>query len=118
MCIACAECAIRKGGSIFTCRENLVATNLLGIPLKGFILNPADLPRKGVKRLATSGERVNHGSRVKMYKLCRVLKLVYQPCSRTRAARKTDGIVAHLMMMLLMMIILMMNIIHIYDHVD
>jgi hypothetical protein len=39
-------------------------------------VNPADLPRKGVKRLATSGERVNHGSRVKMYKLCRVLKTV------------------------------------------
>ena len=46
------------------------------------------------------------------------VKLVYQPCLRTRAARKNDGIVAHLMMMLLMMIILMMNIIHIYDHVD
>jgi hypothetical protein len=44
--------------------------------LKSFIVNLADLPRKGVKRLATSGERVNHGSRVKMYKLCRVLKTV------------------------------------------
>ena len=39
-------------------------------------MNPADLPRKGVKRLATSGERVNHGSWVKMYKLYRVLKTV------------------------------------------
>ena len=42
--------------------------------LKGFIVIPADLPRKGVKRLATSGERVNHDSWVKMYNLCRVLK--------------------------------------------
>ena len=37
--------------------------NLLDEPLKGFIVNLADLPRNGVKRLASSGERVNHGSR-------------------------------------------------------
>ena len=42
--------------------------------LKGFIVIPADLPRKGVKRLATSGERVNHDSWVKMYNLCKVFK--------------------------------------------
>jgi len=42
--------------------------------LKGFIVISTDLPRKGVKRLATSGERVNHDSWVKMYNLCRVLK--------------------------------------------
>ena len=106
-------------GELYICLPigNLATTNLLGKPLKGFIVNHADLPRKGVKRLATSAERVNHGSRVKMYKLCRVLKLVYQPCSRTRAAQKTDKIVAHLMMILLMMIILMMTIAHVYDHV-
>ena len=55
---------------------NLTATNLLEKPLKGFIVNPTDVPREGVKRLATSGERVNHGSWVKMYNLCRVLKTV------------------------------------------
>ena len=58
------------------CRGNLAATNLLGKPLKGLIVNLADLPWEGVKRLATSGERVNHGSRIKTYKLCRVLKIV------------------------------------------
>jgi len=42
--------------------------------LKGFIVIPADLPKKGVKRLMTSGERVNHDSWVKMYNLYRVLK--------------------------------------------
>jgi len=42
--------------------------------LKGFIVIPADLPRKGVKRLITSGERVNHDSWVKMCSLCRGLK--------------------------------------------
>ena len=48
--------------------------NLLDEPLKDFIVIPADLPRKGVKRLATSGKRVNHDSWVKMYNLCRVIK--------------------------------------------
>ena len=63
-----------EGGLYIPLLGNLAATNLLGKPLKGFKVNPVDLPRKGVKRLATSGERVNHGSWVKMYKLCRVLK--------------------------------------------
>ena len=49
-------------------------SNMLDELLKGFIMIPADLPRKGLKRLATSGERVNHDSWVKMYNLCRVLK--------------------------------------------
>ena len=48
--------------------------NLLDEPLKDFIVIPADLPLKGVKRLATSGKRVNHDSWVKMYNLCKVLK--------------------------------------------
>ena len=62
-CIAYTECAFREGSSTFAGHRNLVATNLLGKPLKGFIVNPADLPREGVKRFATSGERVNHDSR-------------------------------------------------------
>ena len=45
--------------------------------LKGFIVIPIDLPWKWVKRLITSGERVNRDSLVKMYNLCRVLNLVY-----------------------------------------
>jgi len=51
--------------------------NWLDELLKGFIVIPADLPRKGVKRLATSGKRVNRDSWVKMYNLYRVLNLVY-----------------------------------------
>ena len=42
--------------------------------LKRFIVIPADLPRKWVKRLITTGERVNHDSWEKMYNLYRVLK--------------------------------------------
>jgi hypothetical protein len=48
--------------------------NLLDKPLKDFIVNPADLLWEWVKRLATSGEKANHGSWVKMFNLCRVLK--------------------------------------------
>ena len=48
--------------------------NLLDKPLKGFIVILVDLPRKGVKRLATSGERINYDSWVKIYNLCRVFK--------------------------------------------
>jgi len=52
--------------------------NLLDKPLKDFIVIPAGLPWKGVKRLATLGERVNLDSWVKMYDLYRVfIKLVY-----------------------------------------
>jgi len=52
--------------------------NLLEETLKDFVVISADLPRKGVKRLATSGERVNHDSWVKIYDLCKVfIKLVY-----------------------------------------
>jgi hypothetical protein len=36
--------------------------NLLDEPLKDFIVNPADLPWKWVKRLITSGKWVNHDS--------------------------------------------------------
>ena len=36
--------------------------HLLDEPLKGFIVNPTDLPWKWIKRLATLGERVNHDS--------------------------------------------------------
>ena len=36
--------------------------NLLDEPMKGFIVNPTDLPWKWVNRLATSGKRVNHDS--------------------------------------------------------
>ena len=43
--------------------------NLLDEPLKDLIVNLVDLPWKWVKRLATSGERANHDSRVKMYNL-------------------------------------------------
>ena len=42
--------------------------------LKDFIVIPADLPWKWVKRLITSSVRVNHDPWVKMYNLCKVLR--------------------------------------------
>ena len=64
MCDAARVCHIERGALylLSTCHGNLATTNLLDEPLKDFIVNPADLPWKCVKRLATSGERVNHGS--------------------------------------------------------
>jgi len=71
-------CVMCHGRGLYICLlSESNGPNMLDKPLKGFIANPADLPWKGVKRLATSGERVNHDSWVKMYNLCRVLNLVY-----------------------------------------
>jgi len=66
-----------EGGLYICALEKPYGPNMLDELLKDFIVIPADLPRKGVKRLMTSGERVNHDSWVKMYNLCRVLNLVY-----------------------------------------
>ena len=51
-----------RGGSYIYLPSESNGPNLLDEPLKGFVVNPADLPWKWVKRLATSGERVNHDS--------------------------------------------------------
>ena len=66
-----------EGGLYIYAPEKPCGPNMLDELLKGFIVILVDLPRKGVKRLATSGERVNHDSWVKLYNLCKVLKLVY-----------------------------------------
>ena len=63
-----------KGGLYICAPGKPYGPNMLDELLKGFIVIPVDLPRKGVKRLATSGERLNHDSWVKMYNLYRVLK--------------------------------------------
>ena len=65
-------------GGLYNCAPGKpCGPNMLDELLKGFIVIPADLPQKGVKRLATSSKMVNHNSWVKMYNLYRVLKLVY-----------------------------------------
>ena len=76
MCIGYVSMCHWEGGLYICLPSESNGPNLLDEPLKGFIVNPTDLPWKWVKKLATSGERVNHGSRVKMYKLYRVLKFV------------------------------------------
>ena len=62
MCIGYASlCYWERGLYIYLPRESN-GPNLLDKPLKGFIVNPVNLPWKWVKILATSGERVNHDS--------------------------------------------------------
>ena len=51
-----------RGGSYICLPSESNGPNLLDEPLKGFIVNPTDLPSKWVKRLPTSRERVNHDS--------------------------------------------------------
>ena len=55
--------------------------NLLDEPLKDFIVIPADLPRKGVKRLATLGERVNYDSPGKDVQPLQSVKNWYTSCA-------------------------------------
>ena len=60
--IGCALLCHREGGLYICLPNESNGPNLLDEPLEGFIVNLADLPWKWVKRLATSGERVNHDS--------------------------------------------------------
>ena len=85
MCIAMMELCHLTGGSYIYLPSESNGPNLLDEPLKGFIVNPADLPWKWVKRLAALGERVNHAYGESVQPL-QSIKLVYQPCSRSRAA--------------------------------
>ena len=63
--IGCASlCHRERGLYIYLLSESNVP-NLLDKPLKGFIMNPTDLPWQWVKRLITSSERVNHDSQLK-----------------------------------------------------
>ena len=83
--VGCASLCHREGRLYICLPSESNSPNLLDEPLKGFIVNPADLPCKWVKRLATSGERVNHDSYESVQPLQSV-KQVYQPCLRSRAA--------------------------------
>ena len=65
LCIGCASLCHREVGLYISLPSESNSPNLLDEPLIGFILNPADLPWKWVKRLATSGERVNHDTQWK-----------------------------------------------------
>ena len=72
LCIGCVSLCHREGGLYIYLPSESNGPNLLDEPLKDFIVNPVDLPWKWVKRLATSGERANHDSWVKLYNLYRV----------------------------------------------
>jgi hypothetical protein len=65
MCKGYASLCHLEGGLYIYLPSESNGPNLLDEPLKDFIMNPADLPWKWVKRLATSGKRVNHDSQWK-----------------------------------------------------
>jgi hypothetical protein len=65
MCIVCVSLYHMEGGLYICLLSESNGPNLLDKRLKDFIVNPADLPWKWVKRLATSGEKVNHDSQWK-----------------------------------------------------
>jgi hypothetical protein len=65
MSIDCALLCHLEGGLYICLPSESNVSNLLDEHLKDFIVNPADLPWKWVKRLATSDERVNHDSQWK-----------------------------------------------------
>ena len=62
LCIGYALLCHQEGGLYICLPSESNGPNLLDEPLKDFIVNPADLPSKWVKRLATLGKRVNHDS--------------------------------------------------------
>jgi hypothetical protein len=62
MCTGCMLLCHLEGGLYIYLPSESNDPNLLDEPLKDFIVNPADLPWKWIKRFATSGERVNHDS--------------------------------------------------------
>ena len=62
LCIGYTSLCHREGELYIYLPSESNGPNLLDEPLKGFIVNPADLPWKWVKRLATLDERVNHDS--------------------------------------------------------
>ena len=65
LCIGCVSLCHWEGGIYICLLSESNGPNLLDEPLKGFIVNPTNLPWKWVKRLATSSERVNHDSQQK-----------------------------------------------------
>ena len=65
LCIGYASLCHQEGGLYICLPSKSNGPNLLDEPLKGFIVNPVDLSWKWVKRLATSGERVNYDSQRK-----------------------------------------------------
>ena len=63
-----------EGGLYICLLSESNGPNMLDETFERLHSDPCRPPLEGVKRLATSGERVNHDSWVKMFNLCRVFK--------------------------------------------
>jgi hypothetical protein len=83
--------------------------NLLDEPLKDFIVNPADLPWKWVKRLATSGERVNHDSQWKCTTSAECKTVITAVLTVTSGLGPLQNKWWTLMIMIILMILMLTN---------
>ena len=84
MCIVAMELCHLTGGSYIYILSESNGPNLLDEPLKGFIVTPACSPWKcfGSCKPGHMGNTTHSES----VQLLQSVKLVYQPCSRSRAA--------------------------------
>ena len=84
MCIAVMELCYSIGGSYICLPSESNGPNLLDKPLKGFIVNPVCSPWKcfGSYKLGHMGIMTHSESLQPLQSV----KLVYQPCTRSRAA--------------------------------
>jgi hypothetical protein len=107
--IGCVLLCHLEGGSTSVCRVKSNGSNLLDEPLKDFIVNPADLPWKWVKRLATSGERVNHDSQWKCTTSAECKTVIIAVLTITSGLGPLQNKWWTLMIMLILMMLMLTN---------
>jgi hypothetical protein len=109
MCIGCTSlCHLERGLYICLPSESN-GPNLLDEPLKDFIVNPVDLLWKWVKRLATSGERINHDSQWKCITSAECKTVITAMLTITSGLRPLQNKWWTLMIMLILMILVLTN---------
>jgi hypothetical protein len=109
MCIGCASLCHLEGGLYICLLSESNGPNLLDEPLKYFIVNPADLSWKWVKRLATSGERVNHDSQWKCTTSAECKTIIIDVLTVTSGLGPLQNEWWTLMIMLILMILMLTN---------
>jgi hypothetical protein len=109
MCIGCALLCHLEGGLYICLPSESNGPNLLDEPLKDFIVNPADLPWKWVKRLATSGERVNHDSQWKCTTSAECKTVITAVLTVTSGLGPLQNKWWTLMIMIILMILMLTN---------
>jgi hypothetical protein len=109
MCIGCASLCHLEGGLYICLSSESNGPNLLDEPLKDLIVNTANLPWKWVKRLATSGERVNHDSQWKCTTSVECKTVITAVLTVTSGLGPLQNKWWTLMIMLILMILMLTN---------